>query len=171
MTRIAAVLLLALLAGAAGCKKAGTAGTGSGGGGGNGGDGGGDPFRFRPKGGSTTLPGQIRDRALDTVIADEMRQAATAITAEDPTSPRSPADKAGWLKLLQGYRTLRALVESGEVVTFQNVNLLKQPDGGASTVLMYEKRVVDYGDGIVLTCDGKAARMNKAQFEALAQPK
>src|SRR5262245_36313997 len=142
MTRIATALLLALLAGAAGCKKAGSGGTTS-----SGGNGGGDGFRFRPEGGSTTILGKSRDRALDTELMNEMRQVTTALEADYPNG-KGPADKAGWVALLRDFRTLRPLVDKGEVITFPNVNVRSQPAGPANTVLMYEKRVVDHNDGI-----------------------
>lgn len=166
MARFATALLLALLVGAAGCKKSGPAGSGS-----SGGPSSGEAtFRFRPEGGSTTILGKSRDRALDAELMNEMRQVLTVLEADYPNG-RGPADKAGWVKLLRDFRTLRPLVDKGEVIAYPNVNPRGQPAGPAQTVLMYEKRVVDHNDGLVLTCDGTPHRMNKAQFESLAKPR
>jgi len=123
-------------------------------------------FDFRPKGGSTTILGKARDRALDLRLISEMSQVTTLLLAD--MIDKSPADKAGWLALLRDLRNLRPLVDSGEVVVFNNVDLRR---GGSGTVLMYETRVETDDDGIVLTCDGTAQRMNKATFSALNKPR
>ena len=103
-------------------------------------------------------------------MMNEMKQVMVALEADYPNG-KGPADKAGWVALLRDFRHLRAAVDKGEVIAFMNVNIRSQLAGSANTVLMYEKRVVDHDDGIVLTCDGTPRRMNKAQFNALAQPR
>ncbi len=123
-------------------------------------------FRFRPKEGSSTVLGKARDRALDAEVINEMRQIPTMIMADNPVSPASPGDERGWQALLRDCRTLRGLQAKGELVYFNNVRL-----NTPNTVLMYEKRVVDEDDGIVLTADGRAERMNKAQLDKLTKPR
>src|SRR5262249_29826754 len=71
MARLATVCLLALILGVAACQKAGTGGTGGTAGGGGGG-GGTEHFRFRPEGGSTTILGKARDRALDAEMGTDL---------------------------------------------------------------------------------------------------
>jgi hypothetical protein len=100
---------------------------------------------------------------------NEMRQVLVALDADYPNG-KGPGDKAGWVALLRDYRHLRAAIDKGEVLAFTNVNVRGQAEP-ANTVLMYEKRVVDHNDGLVLTCDGTPHRMNKAQFDALAKPR
>src|SRR4051812_18552486 len=81
-----------------------------------------------PEGGSTTVFGKARDRAVDIQIMTEMRQARLAIDADFPDG-KGPADKAAWLALLRDFRVLRPLVESGEVVACPGVNVQRQkPD-------------------------------------------
>jgi hypothetical protein len=161
---IAATLALALLCAATGCpKKAPPApptptpsNTGLGG-----------SLGRAPEGGSQTLAGKIRDRAVDTQILNEMGQVRTALEADSPEG-NGPANTAGWLALLRDFRHLRPMVASGEVVAYPNVNVQRQPPG---TVLMYETRAAQ-GDGIVLFCDGSARRVqSKEEFAALPRPK
>ena len=121
---------------------------------------------FRPTGGSSTVLGKSRDRALDLRLMNEMKQVKLGLDAD--FDGRSPANKAGWLAFLRDYATLRALVDKGEVVAFNNIDTRR---AGADTVLMYETRVETEDDGIVLTADGQPRRMNKAQFAALTKPK
>ena len=119
-----------------------------------------------PEGGSTTLPGKIRDRTVDGQIMGEMRQVKLAIDADSPEG-KGPANDAAWKATLRDLRNLRLMLENGELVAYPGVDLRRDPNA----VLMYEKRVVSQNDGIVLTCDGIAQRMNKQQFDALPRPK
>jgi hypothetical protein len=119
-----------------------------------------------PEGGSTTIPGKSRDRAVDLQIMTEMKQVCLAIEADSPDG-KGPANADAWRALLRDFRILRTMLENGELVAYPNVDLRKDPNA----VLMYEKRVVAQNDGIVLTCDGVAQRMNKQQLEALPRPK
>ena len=118
-----------------------------------------------PEGGSQTVFGKSRDRAVDAQIMGEMRQVKTGIDADSPEG-KGPANAAAWLAFLRDYRILRSLLEKGELVVYPDVDLRKDPNA----VLMYEVRVIQ-GDGIVLTCDGTPHRMNKQQFDALPRPK
>jgi hypothetical protein len=118
-----------------------------------------------PEGGSQTVFGKSRDRAVDAQIMGEMRQVKTGIDADSPEG-KGPANAAAWLTFLRDYRILRSLLEKGELVAYPGVDLRKDPNA----VLMYEVRVMQ-GDGIVLTCDGVPQRMNKQQFDALPRPK
>ncbi len=122
-------------------------------------------FDFRPPGGSSTVLGKARDRALDIRLMNEMGQ--VNILLEVDLNGRAPADKAAWLMVLRELTTLRKLVDSGEVVAFTNVDARR---AGAGTVLMYETRIETENDGIVLTCDGKARRVTRADFAALTKP-
>lgn len=121
-------------------------------------------IRFRPPGGSSTILGKSRDRALDTEIMNELRQIKIVLMTDYPTGG-CPADKKGWLTLLRDFRQVRGLIDRDEMITFSPPRL-----GDPNTVLMYEKRVVDENDGIVLTADGTPHRMNKEQFEKLTKP-
>lgn len=125
--------------------------------------GGGNPHvNFRPPGGSSTVLGQSRDRALDARLMNEFRQVKTGLDADGGAVPR---DRTAWIAFLRDYATLRAAVNSGEIVAFSQVTL-----GDGTTVLMYEKRIETQNDGIVLTADGQPHRMNKAQFDSLRKP-
>ncbi|MGL4551582.1 MAG: hypothetical protein ACRC33_10375 [Gemmataceae bacterium] len=117
---------------------------------------------FRPTGGSTTLAGKMRDRALDARMMDEMRQVKLGLDAD---GIGVPANKAAWITWLRDYKTLRGLLEKDELVAFSNVRL-----GDAGTVLMYEKRILTDPDAIVLTADGQPHRMTKAAFDLLKKP-
>jgi hypothetical protein len=118
-----------------------------------------------PEGGSQTVFGTSRDRAVDTQIMNEMSQVKLAIDADSPDG-KGPANAAAWKALLRDFRHLRTMLEKGELVAYPNVDLRKDPNA----VLMYETRVAK-GDGIVLTCDGVPHRMNKQQLDALPRPK
>jgi hypothetical protein len=123
-----------------------------------------DHIRFRPKGGSNTVLGKARDRALDTEILNEMRQVKIALMT-DYMDGGVPANKKAWLELLRDFRNLRALLDKDELVAFTAVR-----QNAPNTVLMYEKRVVEDNDGIVLLADGTPRRMNKADFDKLTKP-
>ena len=158
---IASSLALALLCAASGCAKktppAAPAPNNSGLGG---------TLGRAPEGGSQTILGKARDRAVDIQIMSEMQQVVIGILADSPEG-NGPANSAAWLTFLRDYRNIRQMVEKGEVVAHSGVNVLKQP----SMVLMYETRAAK-GDGIVLFCDGTARRItSKEEFAALPQPK
>ena len=120
-----------------------------------------------PEGGSQTVFGKARDRAVDAQIMSDMRQAKLALDADFPNG-KGPADTKAWLVLLRDFRILRPMVEKGEVVAYPGVDVLRQQPG---TVLMYETRA-EQGDGIVLFCDGDARRVqSKEEFAALPRPK
>lgn len=160
---IAATLALALLCAATGCRKAAPtpaapppSNTALGG-----------TLGRAPEGGSQTVFGTSRDRAVDAQIMNDMKQVRLAIETESPEG-QGPADSAAWLALLRDSRILRPMVQKGEVVAYPNVNVLRQPP---NTVLMYETRAAQ-GDGIVLFCDGSARRVqSKEEFVALPRPK
>ena len=161
---IAATLALALLCAATGCRKnappAPPAPTPS-----NAALGG--TLGRAPEGGSQTVFGKARDRAVDTQILNEMGQVRTALEADSPEG-NGPADTKAWLAFLRDFRILRPMVQKGEVVAYPNVNVLRQ---APNTVLMYETRAAQ-GDGIVLFCDGSARRVqSKEEFAALPRPK
>jgi outer membrane usher protein FimD/PapC len=58
------------------------------------------------------------------------------------------------------------MVDRGEVIAFSQVRL-----GDASTVLMYETRILTDNDGYVLMADGTPYRVDKAKFDTLTKPK
>ncbi|NBO91404.1 MAG: hypothetical protein EBV06_03675 [Planctomycetia bacterium] len=117
---------------------------------------------FRPTGGSTTLAGKMRDRALDARLMDEMRQVKLGLDAD---MVGVPANKAAWLAFLRDFRTLRGMLEKDELIAFSSVRL-----GDSRTVMMYEKRIMTDPDAIVLTADGIPHRMTKPQFDMLMKP-
>jgi hypothetical protein len=118
---------------------------------------------FRPPGGSTTVLGKARDRALDARIMNELRQVKTGLDAD---MAGVPANKTAWVAFLRDYATLRGMVDRGEVIAFSQVRL-----GDASTVLMYETRILTDNDGYVLMADGTPYRVDKAKFDTLTKPK
>ncbi len=117
---------------------------------------------FRPVGGSSTVLGRVRDLALMTKIMDEMRQVKLGLDAD---AAGVPGNKQAWVAFLRDYKTLRGLVDSGEVIAFSDVRL-----GDAGTVLMYDTRINTDPDGAVLTADGTPHRMNKSKFDMLKKP-
>ncbi|MFQ3652619.1 MAG: hypothetical protein SNJ75_20060 [Gemmataceae bacterium] len=117
---------------------------------------------FRPTGGSTTVLGKARDRALDARILNEMRQVKTGLEAD---MAGVPANKAAWVAFLRDYPTLRGMVDRGELIAFSQVQL-----GDSSTVLMYETRILTANDGYVLMADGQPYRVDKARFDTLKKP-
>jgi hypothetical protein len=117
---------------------------------------------FRPPGGSATVLGKARDRALDARILNELRQVKTGLDAD---MAGVPANKAAWVAFLRDYPTLRGMVDRGEVIAFSQLRL-----GDPSTVLMYETRILSDNDGYVLMADGQAYRVDKAKFATLKKP-
>jgi hypothetical protein len=117
---------------------------------------------FRPSGGSNTVLGKARDRALDARLMNELRQVKTGLDAD---GGNVPANKAAWIAFLRDYPTLRSMVDRGELIAFSQVRL-----GDSNTVLMYEPRIVQHNDGFVLMADGMPYRIDKAKFETLTKP-
>ena len=93
-----------------------------------------------------------------------MGQVRTALLA-DYMDGRVPPNKAAWLALLRDFRQLRAMLDKDELVAFSDVR-----QGAPNTVLMYEKRIEEDGDAIVLTADFRASRMTRADFDKLTKP-
>lgn len=120
-------------------------------------------FRDRPQGGSSTVLGKSRDRALDAELLHEMNQLSLGFTAD--MARETPATKDDWLRLLNGYKALPRLIREDKMVAGCKVLL-----GNSQQVILYEKRIETDPDAIVMTADGKGHRMTKAQFDLLKKP-
>lgn len=118
---------------------------------------------FRPVGGSTTLAGKMRDRALDARMMNDMNGVKIGLDADMIPVPNSKEAWVNWLR--RDFKILAPMVEKGEVIAFTQVRL-----GDADTVLMYETRIATDPDAIVLTADGRPQRLTKAQFDMLKKP-
>lgn len=120
-------------------------------------------FEFRPKEGSTTILGKVRDRALDARDTHDANQLKIMLMA-DGVGPGSDAD---WAKLLGTFKRLNELRAEGALRFYHNV-----PFGSPTTVMLYEKSIEgDEKKGLVYTADGTLHSMDKARFDTLTKPK
>ena len=124
-------------------------------------------FEHRPKEGSQTLLGKIRDRTLDARDRHDANQLKTMLMADSLQGNPGPGDDFDWEKMIGSFKRLRELKAKGELKLYFNVRL-----GDPRTVLLYEKSIEgEEQSGLVLTADGVLHAMKKDQFAALTKPK
>jgi hypothetical protein len=171
MPRIATAALLALLAGALGCNLRTGGKTGSGTGTAApapqpAGNQLGGTLGPAPAGGSTTVLGKSRDRAVDTQIGNDLKNLYLAYTQHETLEGQGPAGVADLGNSI-GAR-MRDMIMGGDVVVYWKVKFANLTQGTSATVLAYEKRV-EKSEGMVLTADGGVHRKTAEQFGQMAK--
>lgn len=129
------------------------------------------PFAVIPEGGSSSLPGKIRDRAVERQISNDLKQLALFYIAYDASNSRGPASAEEWLKgASPDEKALVKQTEQGGKYVFNwKLRLSQLPRGTSDTILGYEARTPKEG-GMVVMADGSVKKMSAKEFAEAGKP-